>query len=71
MTDPPTAAGLSNFTAWQTVQIFYKCREEGWVTPSVYQGKYNALCRTVEYELLPALRSLGIKFYAYSPLAGA
>ena len=35
-----------------------------------YQGLYNALCRTAEYELLPALRSLGMAFYAYSPLAG-
>jgi aflatoxin B1 aldehyde reductase len=52
------------------VQIFYRCQQLGYVAPSVYQGKYNPLCRGAEAELLPALRALGIAFYAYSPLAG-
>ena len=30
--------GLSNFSAWQTSQIYYKCKELGYVLPSVYQG---------------------------------
>ena len=38
--------------------------------PSVYQGLYNPLSRSVEYEVLPACKMLGIVFYAYSPLAG-
>eukprot|EP00968_Pinguiococcus_pyrenoidosus_P016314 scaffold1557_cov246-Pinguiococcus_pyrenoidosus.AAC.8 len=30
----------------------------------------NAITRDVEKELLPALRALNIRFYAYNPLAG-
>ena len=88
--------GLSNYPAWQVVQVYYLCQRLGYVVPTVsvtsspvafsalstarlliclcanrsYQGLYNPLCRTVEYELLPALRSVGMAFYAYSPLAG-
>jgi len=62
--------GLSNYSAWETVRIFYLCKERGFVTPSVYQGMYNAITRDVERELLPALKCLGIRFYAYNPLAG-
>ena len=31
---------------------------------------YNALCRNVEPELFPAIRSMGMRFYAFNPLAG-
>lgn len=62
--------GLSNFPAWMVVDIWYMCKERGWPRPSVYQGLYNGLSRNVESELLPALRRLGIRFYAYNPLAG-
>ena len=43
-------------------------RANGWQTPSVYQGMYNAITRGVEPELLPALKKLGMSFYAYNPL---
>ena len=62
--------GLSNFPSWMVVDIWHICKKNGWITPSVYQGRYNALSRDVEKELLPALRHLGIRFYAYNPLAG-
>eukprot|EP01049_Picozoa_sp_SAG25_P018688 SAG25_NODE_5497_length_652_cov_1.092224_2_plen_42_part_01 len=42
------------------MQIWYKCRAEGWIQPTVYQGHYNALHRELEKELIPALRMLGI-----------
>lgn len=29
---------------------------------------YNAVTREVERELLPALKKLGVRFYAYNPL---
>lgn len=45
-------------------------RANGWQTPSVYQGMYNAVTREVERELLPALKRLGMSFYAYNPLVG-
>ena len=62
--------GLSNYPAWQVVDIAYKCDRIGCPRPTVYQGMYNALCRNVEPELFPAIRSLGIRFYAFNPLAG-
>ena len=62
--------GLSNYAAWQVADIWRICRREGWITPTVYQGMYNAITREVEPELFPCLRALGIRFYAYNPLAG-
>lgn len=62
--------GLSNFPAWMVVDIWHICNKNGWLCPSVYQGRYNALSRNVELELFPALRKLNIRFYAYNPLAG-
>lgn len=62
--------GLSNYAAWQVADIWHLCKRNGWVTPSVYQGRYNAITRDVESELLPAVRNFQIRFYAYNPLAG-
>lgn len=62
--------GLSNYPSWQVIDIAYKCDKIGCPLPTVYQGMYNALCRNVEPELFPAIRSLGMRFYAFNPLAG-
>ena len=62
--------GLSNYPAWQVVDIWHKCEAHGCPRPTVYQGMYNALCRNVEPELFPAIRELGMRFYAFNPLAG-
>jgi len=62
--------GLSNFPAWEVVHVWHTCKRNGWPPPEVYQGLYNGLSRGVEPELLPALRQLGMRFYAYNPLAG-
>lgn len=62
--------GLSNYPAWQVVDIWHKCEKHGCPKPTVYQGMYNALCRNVDSELFPAIHSLGMRFYAYNPLAG-
>jgi aflatoxin B1 aldehyde reductase len=63
--------GLSNFSPWQVVQIAAYCREHSIVPPTVFQGSYHVLQRhQTEHELLPALRAHGIRFMAYSPLAG-
>lgn len=61
--------GLSNFPAWQVVEICQFCQRQGYVLPSVYQGVYNALNRTSEYELLPVLRNYGLKYYTHGSLA--
>ncbi len=62
--------GLSNYASWQTADIWHRCKKNGWIAPTVYQGRYNAVTRDVEGELFPALRHFGIRFYAYNPLAG-
>lgn len=62
--------GLSNFAAWEVAHIWHLCDAHGFVKPEVYQGMYNGLTRDVERELLPCLRALGMRFYAYNPLCG-
>lgn len=62
--------GLSNFPGWLVVHIWHLCKQHGWPKPTVYQGLYNGLSRNAESELFPALRELGMRFYAYNPLAG-
>lgn len=62
--------GLSNFPAWQVVEVWHLCERHGWPQPTVYQGLYNGLSRGIEDELLPALRRHQMRFYAYNPLAG-
>jgi len=62
--------GLSNYSAWQVVEICHLCKTNGWVAPTVYQGMYNGITRAVEDELFPALRKYGIRFMAFNPIAG-
>jgi aflatoxin B1 aldehyde reductase len=62
--------GLSNFPAWMVVDIWHLCKKHGWPVPSVYQGLYNGLSRSVESELFDVLRKFGMRFYAFNPLAG-
>jgi aflatoxin B1 aldehyde reductase len=56
--------GISNFPAWQVMQIWMKCKERGFCLPSVYQGVYNPIARQVEAEILPCCRMLGMRFNA-------
>ncbi|KAG9002381.1 hypothetical protein FRB94_013326 [Tulasnella sp. JGI-2019a] len=62
--------GLSNYPAWEVAQIWTICKERGYVLPTVYQGGYNILARTLEPELVPCLHKLGIRLVIYNPLAG-
>jgi aflatoxin B1 aldehyde reductase len=62
--------GLSNFPAYQVVEIWHHCRENGYVLPTVAQYPYNPLARTAETELMPVCRRYGLRFYAYNPLGG-
>ena len=62
--------GISNFQSWEVARICEICEKNGWVKPSVYQGVYNALQRTIEAELFPCLRYYNIALYAFQPLAG-
>ncbi|EGP89260.1 unnamed protein product [Zymoseptoria tritici ST99CH_1A5] len=65
-----TRLGISNYMSWEVAQICELCRTNNWIQPSVYQGVYNALHRSVEPELFPCLRKYGMAFYNYNPLAG-
>jgi aryl-alcohol dehydrogenase-like predicted oxidoreductase len=55
--------GISNYMAWEVARICEICREKGYIMPSVYQGVYNALHRSVEPELFECLRYFGLAFY--------
>jgi len=61
--------GLSNFYSWEVAEIVTLAKDNGWVKPTVYQGIYNVLERTIEPELIPCLKTHGLRYYAYSPLA--
>jgi aflatoxin B1 aldehyde reductase len=62
--------GISNYLSWEVASMCEICEAHGWVKPTVYQGVYNALFRSIEHELLPCLRKYGMSFYAFNPLAG-
>ncbi|MCJ1462630.1 Aflatoxin B1 aldehyde reductase member 2 [Pseudocyphellaria aurata] len=61
--------GLSNFTAFEVAEIVITCRERGWVRPTVYQGMYNAITRSIEHELIPCCHRYGLDIVIYNPLA--
>lgn len=61
--------GLSNFPAWQVVEITQYMKNRNYCLPTVYQGVYNALNRTSEQELVPVLRNYGIKYYSHGSIA--
>lgn len=56
--------------SWEVSRICQICLHNDYPLPSVYQGLYNAVHRTIEHELLPCLRHYSISFYAFNPLAG-
>ncbi|KAF9921270.1 hypothetical protein FBU30_008728 [Linnemannia zychae] len=62
--------GLSNYSAWNVAMICEICKQKGYVLPSVYQGMYNPIARSVVKELLPCLKHYNIGFYAYNPISG-
>ncbi|RDW61973.1 hypothetical protein BP6252_11406 [Coleophoma cylindrospora] len=62
--------GISNYMSWEVAQMNEICIRNGWIRPSVFQGVYNAIHRTVEAELFPCLRHYNMSFYAFNPLAG-
>ena len=63
--------GLSAYPAWAVVQAHYLCDMHGLeaIKPRIYQGVYNALARDLDAELLPAVRTFGMRCVVYNPLA--
>ncbi|KUI65478.1 Aflatoxin B1 aldehyde reductase member 2 [Cytospora mali] len=62
--------GISNFTSFEVAEICLTAKYNNWVRPTVYQGMYNAITRTLETELIPACRRYGLDIVVYNPLAG-
>ncbi|KAK5044500.1 hypothetical protein LTR84_010711 [Exophiala bonariae] len=59
--------GISNYSLEQVRELLQICDAHGWVRPAVYQGRYNAVARGAEAELIPYLHGQGIAFYAFAP----
>ena len=60
--------GSSNFAAWDVALAQSAAATRQFMGLVSEQSLYNLAARTVELELIPALRSLGIGLIAYSPL---
>jgi aryl-alcohol dehydrogenase-like predicted oxidoreductase len=61
--------GVSEWPAAGIREAFELCRERGWTPPSSNQPEYNALQRSIEREVLPTTRELGLGNVVWSPLA--
>lgn len=64
------ALGISNFAAWQAVDVVAAAKRAGAPTPAVAQNVYSVLARRIEDEWLECGRTHGIATMAYNPLAG-
>ncbi|KAF2774297.1 aflatoxin B1 aldehyde reductase member 2 [Teratosphaeria nubilosa] len=62
--------GLSNFTAYEVAEVIMLCKMNDWVRPTIWQGMYNAITRSIEPELIPACRRYGLDIVVYNPIAG-
>ncbi|KAK9468181.1 NADP-dependent oxidoreductase domain-containing protein [Lipomyces arxii] len=61
--------GISNFSAFEVAEIVTICRTNGWIQPTLYQGRYNCITRDIEEELIPALRHYGLDIVIFNPVA--
>ncbi|KAK9458671.1 NADP-dependent oxidoreductase domain-containing protein [Lipomyces oligophaga] len=62
--------GVSNYSAFEVSEMVTLARVHGLLQPMLYQARYNCLARTIEPELIPALRRYGIDLVVYNPIAG-
>lgn len=61
--------GVSNFAAWQVLELRMLAQVHGLPPPAVSQVLYNLLVRQVEVEALPFARRFGVHTTVYNPLA--
>ncbi|KAF2448661.1 aflatoxin B1 aldehyde reductase-like protein [Karstenula rhodostoma CBS 690.94] len=61
--------GVSNTPPNVLEEMLRICDENGWQKPRYYQGSYSLITRGMETKLLPILRSAGMHFNGYQPLA--
>jgi aryl-alcohol dehydrogenase-like predicted oxidoreductase len=62
--------GVSNWAAWQAIHALGLSDRLNLARFTSYQGYYSLVGREVEREVMPMLKSQGLGFLAYSPLAG-
>ena len=62
--------GISNFTAFEVAEVVLTCKYNGWVRPTIFQGMYNVITRSIEPELVVACRRYGLDIVVYNPIAG-
>ncbi len=62
--------GSSNFGGWHITQALYEARARHFMGLISEQSLYNLAERTIELEVIPACRQLGIGLIPWSPLAG-
>ncbi len=62
--------GVSNYAAWQILELRGLCDARGMPPPAVSQVLYNVLVRQLEVEYLPFTRRYPLHTTVYNPLAG-
>lgn len=62
-------AGVSNFSAWQTMKAIGIAQSKGYAPVSCIQPMYNLVKRQAEVELLPLAQSERLAVCPYSPIA--
>ena len=63
-------AGICNTAAWQIAQLQTLAELRGWSPFVALQIEYSLVERTVEYELMPMAKALGLGVLPWSPLGG-
>lgn len=61
--------GVSEWSAAQIRDAVRICQQAGWAAPVSDQPQYSALHRTIEADVIPACRELGLGQVVWSPLA--
>lgn len=62
--------GSSNFAAWQITQAQFTAASRNFLGLVSEQSRYSLAIRTIELEVIPACRALGIGILPYGPLRG-
>ena len=64
------ALGVSNYSAWQTLEIIQTAKELDTIAPVIGQNVYNLLARRVEDEWVEFAATQRLLTMCYNPLAG-
>ncbi len=64
------AWGVSNYAAWQVLEMMHKADTRKMPRPVIAQQLYNILLRQLDVEYFPFARAYGLHTTVYNPLAG-